>query len=54
MLVGRNAFYKMQKMFYLWVFPEFSTRFQRLSEKDILYMNRRNVFVFDSSDYYIN
>lgn len=52
LLVGRNAFYKMQKMFYLWVFPDFSTKHQRMSEKDILYMNRRNVFVFDSLDYY--
>ncbi len=54
LLVGRNAFYKMQKMFYLWVFPDFSTKHQRMSEKDILYMNRRNVFVFDSIDYYKN
>lgn len=54
LLVGRNAFYKMQKMFYLWVFPVFSTKHQRMSEKDILYMNRRNVFVFDSLDYYKN
>ena len=54
LLVSRNAFYKMQKMFYLWVFPSFSTRHQRMSEKDILYMNRRNVFVFDSADYYQN
>lgn len=52
LLVGRNAFYKMQKMFYLWVFPDFSTKNQRMCEKDILYMNRRNVFVFDSIDYY--
>ncbi len=54
LLVGRNAFYKMQKMFYLWVFPDFSTKNQRMCEKDILYMNRRNVFVFDSLDYYNN
>ncbi len=54
LLVGRNAFYKMQKMFYLWVFPDFSTKNQRMCEKDILYMNRRNVFVFDSMDYYKN
>ncbi|MBR5920233.1 MAG: WG repeat-containing protein [Bacteroidales bacterium] len=54
LLVGRNAFYKTQKMFYLWVFPDFSIRHQRMSEKDILYMNRRNVFVFDSSEYYDN
>ena len=54
LLVGRNAFYKMQKMFYLWVFPDFSIRHQRMSENDILYMNRRNVFVFDSSEYYDN
>ncbi len=54
LLVGRNAFYKMQKMFYLWVFPNFSTKHQRMSEKDILYMNRRNVFVFDSLEYYKN
>ena len=52
LLVGRNAFYKMQKLFYLWVFPDFSTKNQRMCEKDILYMNRRNVFVFDSLDYY--
>ena len=54
LLVGRNAFYKMQKMFYLWVFPDFSVQHQRMCEKDILYMNRRNVFVFDSRDYYNN
>ena len=54
LLVGRNAFYKMQKMFYLWVFPDFSVQYQRMCEKDILYMNRRNVFVFDSRDYYNN
>ncbi|MBR2113646.1 MAG: hypothetical protein IJ929_03120 [Prevotella sp.] len=38
LLVGRNAFYKMQKMFYLWVFPDFSVHHQRMCEKDILYM----------------
>ena len=54
LIVGRNAFYKMQKMFYFWIFPVFSTRHQRMCEKDILYMNRRNVFVFDSSEYYNN
>ena len=54
LLVSRNAFYKMQRMFYLWVFPSFSTGHQRMSEKDILYMNRRNVFVFDSANYYQN
>lgn len=54
LLVGRNAFYIMQKMFYLWVFPDFSVHHQRMCEKDILYMNRRNVFVFDSLDYYNN
>ena len=52
LIVGRNAFYKMQKMFYLWIFPAFSSHYQRMSEKDILYMNRRNVFVFDSADFY--
>lgn len=52
LLVGRNAFYKMHKMFYLWIFPSFTTRYQRICQKDILYMNRRNVFVFDSKDFY--
>ena len=52
LIVGRNAFYRMQKMFYFWIFPFFSTRHQRMCEKDILYMNRRNVFVFDSADFY--
>ena len=52
LLVDRNVFYRMQKLFYIWIFPEFSTQFQRLCQKDILYMNRRNVFVFDSYDYY--
>lgn len=52
LLVGRNAFYKLHKMFYLWLFPSFTTKQQRLCQKDILYMNRRNVFVFDSKDFY--
>lgn len=52
LLVGRNAFYKKHKMFYLWIFPSFTTHYQRICQKDILYMNRRNVFVFDSKDYY--
>ena len=52
LLVGRNAFYKMQKFFYLWLFPSFNTDHQGISQKDILYMNRRNVFVFDSEDNY--
>lgn len=51
-LVGRNAFYKMHKMLYLWVFPSFSKRHQSICQKDILYMNRRNVFVFDSKEFY--
>lgn len=52
LLVGRNAFYKLHKMFYLWLFPSFTTQYQRLCQKDILYMNRRNVFVFDCKDFY--
>lgn len=52
LLVGRNAFYKLHKMFYLWLFPSFTTKQQRLCQKDILYMNRRNVFVFDSKEFY--
>ncbi len=52
LLVDRNAFYKMQGMFYMWIFPDFSTRYQVMCQKDILYMNRRNVFVFDSAEYY--
>lgn len=52
LLVGRNAFYKLHRMFYLWLFPSFTTKQQRLCQKDILYMNRRNVFVFDSKDFY--
>lgn len=51
LLVGRNAFYKLHKMFYLWLFPSFTTKHQRLCQKDILYMNRRNVFVFDCKDF---
>lgn len=51
LLVGRNAFYKMHRIFYLWLFPTFSQRYQRLCQKDILYMNRRNVFVFDSKEF---
>lgn len=51
LLVGRNAFYKLHKMFYLWLFPSFTVENQRLCQKDILYMNRRNVFVFDSKDF---
>lgn len=52
LLVGRNAFYKLHKIFYLWLFPSFTTKQQRLCQKDILYMNRRNVFVFDSKEFY--
>ncbi|MDE6485143.1 MAG: WG repeat-containing protein [Duncaniella sp.] len=52
LLVGRNAFYKLHKLFYLWLFPSFTPRNQSLCQKDILYMNRRNVFVFDCKDYY--
>ena len=52
LLVGRNAFYKLHKMFYLWLFPSFTTKHQRLCQKDILYMNRRNVFVFDCKEFY--
>lgn len=52
LLVGRNAFYKLHKMFYIWLFPSFTTKHQRLCQKDILYMNRRNVFVFDCKDFY--
>lgn len=43
---------KLHKMFYLWLFPSFTTEQQRLCQKDILYMNRRNVFVFDSKEFY--
>ena len=38
----------------MWFFPYFSPTQQEMCAKDIYYGNRRNVFVFDSKDYYTN
>lgn len=54
LLVHRDAFFKSVHMFHLWLFPSFSTKDQRKSVRDILFMQRRNVFVFDASELYSN
>lgn len=38
----------------MWVLPFFSPAQQAICAKDIYYRNRRNVFVFDSKEYYTN
>ena len=43
-----------QKECSMWFFPYFSPTQQEMCAKDIYYGNRRNVFVFDSKDYYTN
>ena len=37
---------------FMWIFPFFSPTQQAICARDIYYGNRRNVFVFDSSEYY--
>ncbi len=38
----------------MWIFPFFSPTQQAICARDIYYGNRRNVFVFDSREYYTN
>ena len=51
-IVEKNSFYRMANSFLLWVFPHFSIDNQTMCEKDVYYTHRRNIFVFDSEDYY--
>lgn len=48
-IAQRENFYKQENVFILWVFKEFSTEIhaQLFTEKDILYANKQNAFVFD-------
>lgn len=51
-IIDKNSFYRMANSFLLWVFPHFSIDNQTMCEKDVYYTHRRNIFVFDSEDYY--
>jgi len=51
-IIDKNSFYRMAKSFLLWVFPHFSIDNQTMCEKDVYYTHRRNIFVFDSENYY--
>lgn len=51
-IIDKNSFYRMAKSFLLWVFPHFSIDNQTMCEKDVYYTHRRNIFVFDSEEYY--
>lgn len=51
-IVDKNSFYRMANSYLLWIFPHFSIEHQKMCEKDVYYTHRRNVFVFDSKDYY--
>jgi hypothetical protein len=51
-VIDKNSFYRMANSFLLWVFPHFSIDNQTMCEKDVYYTHRRNIFVFDSEDYY--
>ena len=53
-ITDRNSFYRLAESFLLWLFPHFSIDDQRMCEKDVYYTHRRNIFVFDSEDYYQN
>ena len=49
-IAEREAFYKTEGVFVLWVFNEFFTDscHQKFTQKDIIYPNNRNAFVFDN------
>ena len=51
-IIDKNSFYRMAGSFLLWVFPHFSIDNQTMCEKDVYYTHRRNIFVFDSENYY--
>jgi hypothetical protein len=49
-IVEREMFYKQHKIFILWVFNEFNleAHLQKFTQKDILYSNNRNAFLFSA------
>lgn len=51
-VIDKDSFYRMANSFLIWLFPHFSIDNQKMCEKDIYYTHRRNIFVFDSEDYY--
>ena len=51
-IVDKDSFYRMANSFLLWLFPYFSFDDQIMCEKNVYYTHRRNIFVFDSEDYY--
>jgi Family of unknown function (DUF6035) len=50
-IVQREAFYKQHQTFILWVFSEFNLEepMQKFTQKDILYSNNRNAFIFSDA-----
>ena len=53
-ILDRTSFYKIVSMNLIWIFPKFDKNDQELCEKDTFYSHKRNVFVFDSVEYYKN
>ena len=51
-ILEKTLISRKQKSCSMWIFPFFSPIHQEMCAKDIYYSNRRNVFVFDSKNYY--
>lgn len=51
-IIDRNSFYRLVGIDIIWIFPYFTTSNQRMCEKDTYYSHNRNVFVFDTENYY--
>lgn len=51
-VIDKDSFYRMANSFLIWIFPHFSIDNQKMCEKDVYYTHKRNIFVFDSEDYY--
>ena len=51
-IADRNAFYRLIGAYLVWLFPYFTVNNQKLCAKDIYFSHKRNIFVFDSEQFY--